>query len=70
MLVPRLVLVLAAIGGNTAPLRSINLTLYEKASENVSRIVTDVYPVQPQQHDSCELVNTSTPVVSHHPLKL
>ena len=67
MMVPQLVLVLAVIGGATALLRPINLTLCEKASENVSRFLTDLYLVQPQQHDSCELANTSTPVVSHHP---
>ena len=70
MLVPQLVLVLAAVGGSSALLRTINLTLCEKTSENVSRFLTDLYLVQPQQHDSCELANTSAPVVSnHHPSK-
>ena len=66
MLVPQLVLVLAAVGGSSALLLPINLTLCEKTSENVSRFLTDLYLVQPQQHDSCELANTSAPVVSHH----
>ena len=66
MLVSQLVLFLAAVGGGSALLRPINLTLCEKTSENVSRFLTDLYLVQPQQHDSCELANTSTPVVSHH----
>ena len=66
MLVPQLVLLLAAVGGTAALLRPINLTLCEKTSENVSRFLTDLYLVQPQQYGSCELANTSTPVVSHH----
>ena len=66
MLVLQLVLLLAAVGGTAALLRPINLTLCEKTNENVSRFLTDLYLVQPQQHDSCELANTSTPVVSHH----
>ena len=70
MLVPQLVLILAVIGGTSALLRSINLTLCEKTSEHVNRFLTDVYLVQPQEHDSCELANTSAPVVSNDPPKL
>ena len=45
----------------------MNLTLCNETSENVSRLMTDVYLVQPQQHNYCgQLINTSTPVVSFH----
>ena len=58
---------LAAVIGTVRgqQIRPINLTLCEEINESVSRFMTDVYVVQPQQNQSCPIsVNTSSPVVS------
>ena len=60
-----LLLAVAVISESTVMV-PMNLTLCEETSENVSRLMTDVYLVQPQEHDSCGQINTSTPVVSFH----
>ena len=70
MLFLALSLVLVAAGtvcGQQTVIRPINLTLCKETNENVSRFMTDVYVVQPQQHESCSLANSSTPVVSNAP---
>ena len=62
-----LILLLAvAVVSESTVMVPMNLTLCEETSENVSKLMTDVYLVQPQQHDSCGQINTSTPVVSYH----
>ena len=63
-----LVLLVVVAGGGVVSESTVmvpmNLTLCNETSENVSRLMTDVYLVQPQQHDYCGQINTSTPVVS------
>ena len=61
-----LVVVAVAVVCESTVMVPMNLTLCNETSENVSRLMTDVYLVQPQQHDSCGQINISTPVVSYH----
>ena len=61
-----LLLAVAVVSESTTVMVPMNLTLCDETSENVSRLMTDVYLVQPQEHDSCGQINTSTPVVSCH----
>ena len=55
----------AAASGKQTLIQPINLTLCNESSQNVTRFMTDVFVVQPQQHESCSITNTSTPVVSY-----
>ena len=61
-----LLVVVAGVVSESTVMVPMNLTLCNGTSENVSRLMTDVYLVQPQQHHYCGLINTSTPVVSSH----
>ena len=61
-----LLLAVAVVSESTTVMVPMNLTLCDETSENVSKLMTDVYLVQPQEHDSCGQINTSTPVVSCH----
>ena len=61
-----LVVVAGGVVSESTVMVPMNLTLCNETSENVSRLMTDVYLVQPQQHDYCEQINISTPVVSCH----
>ena len=61
-----LVVVAGGVVSESTVMVPMNLTLCNETSENVSRLMTDVYLVQPQQHDYCGQINTSTPVVSYH----
>ena len=63
----------AAASGQQTVIRPQNLKLCEEFGENVNRSKTDVFVVQPQQHEFCSsLTNiTSTSVVCRHcPLSL
>ena len=59
-----LLLAVTVVRASTTVMVPMNLTLCDETSENVSRLMSDVYVVQPQQHDYCGQINTSTPVVS------
>ena len=61
-----LLLAVAVVSESTTVMVPMNLSLCDETSENVSRFMTDVYVVQPQEHDYCGKINTSTPVVSYH----
>ena len=61
-----LVVVAVAVVSESTVMVPMNLTLCNATSENVSRLMTDVYLVQPQEHDYCGQINISTPVVSYH----
>ena len=55
-----------AVVSESTVMAPMNLTLCNETSENVNRLMVDVYLVQPQQHNYCGHINTSTPVVSSH----
>lgn len=61
-------LIFALVGilvcGSATEIRPVNLPLCEQSRKKVSKLLTDVYVVKPQQYDSCYLSNTNTPVVS------
>ena len=54
---------LVGVVSTTSVMVPINLTLCEERTDNVSKFLTDVYVVQPEDDSSCELTNSSAPVV-------